>query len=66
RSLAGVIPEYLASPPTALPRRSGNYYFHLDPSGDAWSALKEGRNIAVYMDNPPADIEFELMVISGK
>jgi len=65
RSLAGVEMEYLESPPTALPRRVGTYYFKIANSGDAWNALKEGRNIALYLDNPPADLEAELMVIYG-
>ena len=65
RSLAGVNAKYLESPPTALARRAGTYYFQLDTNGEAWSALKEGRNIAAYLDNPPADLELELMVIYG-
>jgi type VI secretion system protein ImpJ len=65
RSLPGLDLDFQDSPPTALPRRVGSYYFKLSNKGDAWGAVKEGRNIALYLDNPPADLAVEIMVIYG-
>ncbi len=65
RSLPGIRLEYLPSPPTVLPRRGDTYYFAMDINSEVWSSIKEGRNIAAYLDNPPADLEVELMVVYG-
>lgn len=65
RSLPGIRLDYLASPPTVLPRRTNTLYFELDNTQDVWSSIKEGNNIAAYLDNPPADLEMELMVVYG-
>jgi len=65
RALPGIKLRYLATPPSELPRREGYRYFEIACSGDPWGSLKEGLNIAVYLDNPPVDLSIELMVIYG-
>jgi len=65
RALPGVTTKYLASPPTALPRRPGHHYFELDRMGDVWAALKDAHNVAVYLDSPPADLTMDLLMVRG-
>lgn len=65
RSLPGIKLSHLQSPPTVLPRRLHSFYFELDGGSEVWSSLKEGNNMAVYLDSPPADLELELMVVYG-
>lgn len=65
RSLAGVPMVYTESPPGQLPRRSDRVYFELEKSGDAWSALRESMNAAVYFDAPFEGLQIELMVLYG-
>jgi len=66
RSLPGVPLEYLPAPPTVLPRRVNTIYFQLDAQGQAWDAVRDGLNVAIYMDNPPAETEMQLLVVYGK
>lgn len=65
RALPGIGVNYLQTPPNELPRRQDSVYFELDHHGEAWNAIREGRNVAIYFDNPPADIDVEILVIYG-
>jgi len=62
RALPGVGMEHLPVPPAELPRRARTIYFALDHHGDAWGFVGKGRNIALYWDSAPEDLEAELMV----
>lgn len=64
RALPGITLEYLQTPPQELPRRANTYYFAVESSGEHWSLVEKGRNIALYWDNAPEDFEAELMIVA--
>ena len=63
RALPGVRLEHLPVPPQELPRRAHCIYFQVDHHGDYWGLIERGRNIAMYWDTAPEDLEVELMVV---
>ncbi|HSB71557.1 MAG TPA: type VI secretion system baseplate subunit TssK [Candidatus Methylomirabilis sp.] len=63
RALPGIGMEHLPLPPPELPRRARTIYFALDHHGDAWDFVEKGRNMALYWDSAPEDLEAELMVV---
>ena len=63
RALPGVGLEHLPVPPQELPRRAHSIYFAVDHHSDHWALVEKGRNIALYWDNAPEDLEVELMVV---
>lgn len=63
RALPGISLEELHSPPSELPKRPDVAYFSLETRGPAWDAVKDGLNIAVYFENPPGDVEIDVLVI---
>ena len=63
RSLPGIALEHLPVPPQELPRRASTLYFAVDTHHDQWALVEKGRNIALYWDNAPEDLEIELMVV---
>lgn len=65
RALPGVTASYDASPPSQLPRNTDSIYFQLDHHSNAWDAVRNGFNIAIYFDSPPGEAQIDLMVIYG-
>lgn len=63
RALPGVGLEHLPVPPQELPRRAHSIYFAIDYHSDLWALVEKGRNIALYWDNAPEDLDVELMVV---
>lgn len=63
RALPGIGLEHLPVPPQELPRRANTIYFAVDTHNDQWALIEKGRNIALYWDNAPEDLEIELMVV---
>jgi len=63
RALPGVGLEHLPVTPQELPRRAGTVYFAVDTHNEQWPLIEKGRNIALYWDNAPEDLEIELMVV---
>lgn len=63
RALPGIGLEHLPVPPQELPRRAGTLYFAVDTHNDQWALVERGRNMALYWDNAPDDLEIELMVV---
>jgi type VI secretion system protein ImpJ len=63
RSLPGIKIEHLSVPPQELPRRAQSLYFALDSHSDLWAFVEKGRNLALYWDSAPEDLEAELMVV---
>ena len=63
RALPGVKIEHLPAPPQELPRRAHSLYFSVDIHSDLWSFVEKGRNLALYWDSAPEDLEVELMVV---
>lgn len=63
RALPGLGLEHLQVPPQELPRRAHTVYFAVDSHSDQWALVEKSRNIALYWDNAPDDLEVELMVV---
>jgi type VI secretion system protein ImpJ len=63
RALPGIKIEQLPAPPQELPRRAHSLYFSVDIHSDLWSFVEKGRNLALYWDSAPEDLEVELMVV---
>ncbi len=63
RALPGVGMEQLTVPPQELPRRSHSLYFQIDHHSDQWVPVEKGRNIALYWDDAPEDLQIEMMVV---
>jgi type VI secretion system protein ImpJ len=63
RALPGIRLDHLVVPPQELPRRAHCLYFQVDHHGDQWAMVQKGRNIALYWDMAPEDLEVELMVV---
>jgi len=63
RALPGIRLDYLPAPPQELPKRAGTCYFSIDSHSDQWTAVEQGKNVALYWDTAPEDIEAELMVV---
>ncbi len=63
RALPGIKIEPLPAPPQELPRRAHSLYFSVDIHSDLWSFVEKGRNLALYWDSAPEDLEVELMVV---
>jgi type VI secretion system protein ImpJ len=63
RALPGIKIEHLPVPPQELPRRAQSLYFALDSHSDLWAYVEKGRNLALYWDSAPEDLQAELMVV---
>ncbi len=63
RALPGIKLEHLPVPPQELPRRAQSIYFIIDVHSDLWTFVEKGRNLALYWDSAPEDLEVELMVV---
>ncbi len=66
RALPGLALEHLPVPPQELPRRAHCIYFQADHHHDHWALIEKGRNIAMYWDTAPEDLEVELMVVGSR
>jgi type VI secretion system protein ImpJ len=64
RALPGVRLEHLPVPPQELPRRAHSIYFVVDHHSDQWNPVQKGKNMALYWDDAPEDLEVELMAVS--
>lgn len=63
RALPGITMEQQLQLPKELPYRSGTTYFLLDHNNEQWESVEKNRNIALYWNNAPGDVEIELMVV---
>ncbi len=63
RALPGINLEHLPIPPQELPRRANCVYFAVDTHHEQWALVEKGKNMALYWDNAPEDLEIELMVV---
>lgn len=63
RALPGIVLEHQAQPPQELPRRSNTHYFLVNHSSDLWESVMHKKNIALYWNSAPLDLEVELLVI---
>jgi len=63
RALPGLDIEHLQVPPQELPRRTKSIYFSLQHHGQQWTHVQEARNLALYWDDAPEDLNIELMIV---
>jgi type VI secretion system protein ImpJ len=63
RALPGIRLEPLSTPPQELPRRAHSIYFQVDHHSDKWAQVSSGRNLALYWEGAPDDLQVELMVV---
>jgi type VI secretion system protein ImpJ len=63
QALPGIGLDYLQIPPQELPRRAHTAYFTIDHHDDQWAVVEKNRSLALHWNNPPDDIEIELMVV---
>lgn len=63
QALPGIGLDYLQVPPQELPRRAHTTYFTIDHHDEQWAMVERNRSLALYWNNPPDDIEIELMVV---
>lgn len=66
RALPGALLEYIPAPPQELPRRSDSVYFRLDNLGEQWGTIEKEKNLAVYWDSSPEDMNMEMMIVRRK
>lgn len=63
RALPGLILDHQMQPPQELPRRSKTHYFLINHHSELWDSVIRKKNIALYWNGAPQDLEVELMVI---
>jgi len=63
QALPGLDFRHAPEPPSSLPLKLDYEYFRLDLSGDDWSAIRQARNLAVYVPSDFPDPELELLVV---
>lgn len=63
RALPGIILEHQTQIPKELPYRSNTTYFLISTGNEQWDSVEKNRNIALYWNNAPQDLELELMVV---
>jgi len=63
RALPGLSISHVANPPSALPVRLDYQYFALDLSGDDWDAIRNARNMAVYVPSDMPTPKLELIIL---
>ncbi len=63
RALPGIGLEHQPQPPQELPRRSNTIYFLINSNSELWESVSKNKNLALYWNNAPADLDVELMVV---
>lgn len=66
RSLAGVKLTFDPAPPAAMKRYANTVYFLLDADGDAWDAIRENTNIALFCEKVPDDLSAKIVILGNK
>jgi type VI secretion system protein ImpJ len=63
KALRGISVSYSPTPPTAIPKKTGYFYFHLEPRSDFWDDVRQSKSIAIYIPDSLKGIELELMAV---
>ena len=63
RALPGIVLEQQLQTPKELPYRSNTLYFAVSHHSEMWESVMKNRNVALYWDSAPEDLEVELMVV---
>jgi len=65
RALPGIKLEQQTQVPKELPYRSNTTYFSVSRNCEQWGSVEKNRNLALYWNNAPQDLEMELMVVGS-
>jgi type VI secretion system protein ImpJ len=63
RALPGITLERQTQIPKELPYRSNTTYFSVSRNCELWESVEKNRNMALYWNSAPQDLEIELMVV---
>jgi len=63
KALGGLPIRHVPTPPSAIPVRLDYQYFALDRSGEDWDAIRQARNLAVWVPGDLPDPSLELVVV---
>lgn len=63
KALRGISVSYSPTPPTAIPKKTGYFYFHLEPQSDFWDDVRQSKTLAIYTPDSFKGIEIELMAV---
>lgn len=63
RALPGITLTHQTQVPKELPYRSNTTYFSISRNCEQWESVEKNRNLALYWNNAPQDLEMELMVV---
>jgi len=63
KALRGIGLNYSPSPPAAIPRKAGYFYFNLDPGSDFWGDAQQTKSVAIYVPTSFEGVELELMAV---
>lgn len=63
QALPGVTLRAVGTPPEAIPVKLGRTYFELDRNHEDWQAVRQARNLAVYVPSDFPGTELELVLL---
>ncbi len=63
RALPGIRLNYSPSPPKAIPRKAGQFYFMLDAQSDFWEDVQQSGTISIHVPEILSGIELELLAV---
>jgi len=63
RALPGISMRHSPLPPPGVPARKNSLYFEVDLSHALWIEIQKSRNICLYWDQAPKDLNAELVVL---
>jgi len=63
QALPGLELAHVSSPPPAVPVKLDFHYFALRKAGGAWDAIRQARNLAVYVPAELVNARFELVIV---
>lgn len=61
-ALPGIDLVYLPEAPRGIPRRGNALYFLIDPMSDAWEAMEQAEEIAMFVPDAPPGLQLEIIV----
>lgn len=63
RALPGIRLNYSPTPPKTITRKSGYFYFTLDPKSDFWEDVRQSKLLAIYVPGLLSGLEIELVAV---
>lgn len=63
QALSGLPLRHVADPPDTVPIKLDNHYFRLEKTGPEWDAVRQARNLAVYIPSGIVSPRLELVIL---